>query len=77
MIVTDSSLLALAEQGLLDELCPGVPLCSLPGGDLMLGLIKGAVAKHGEEDVAASSGEGDEGLIVAFSWDEFAVVIGA
>jgi hypothetical protein len=43
----------------------------------MVGLIEGAVAEHREEDVAASSGESDEGLVVAFALGYRAVVIGA
>lgn len=49
----------------------------LSSGELMVSLIKGAVAEHGVENVATSSGEGDEGLVVAFAWGDFAVVVGA
>ena len=39
--------------------------------------VEGAVAEHGEEDVAAASGERDEGLVVAFAFGTFPVVVGA
>ena len=39
-------------------------------------LVEGSVAEHGEEDVAAASGEGDEGLVVALAFGAFAVVVG-
>ena len=35
------------------------------------------VMKHGPEDVDASASEGDEGLVVAFSFPPLAVVEGA
>ena len=41
------------------------------------GLVEGAVAEHGVQDVAASSGEADEGGVVAFALGAFAVVVGA
>jgi hypothetical protein len=37
--------------------------------------VEGHVAEHGEQDVAAAPGEGDEGLVVAFTLGPFAVVI--
>ena len=40
-------------------------------------LVEGHVAEHGEEDVAAAPGEGDEGLVVAFALGAFPVVVGA
>jgi hypothetical protein len=49
----------------------------LLSGELMVGLVEGAVAEHGVEDVAAPSGEGDEGLVVAFALGDLAVVVGA
>jgi len=49
----------------------------LSSGELVFGLIQGAVAKHGEEDVAAVSGEGDEGLVVAFALRDLAIIVGA
>ena len=49
----------------------------LSSGELAVGLIKRSVAEHGVEDVAASAGEGDEGLVVAFALSDFAVVVGA
>jgi hypothetical protein len=61
--------------GALDE--TGVPLCCLSSGEAMVGLIEGAVAEHGEEDVAAAPREGDEGLVVAFALGDLAVVVGA
>ena len=48
----------------------------MSSGEAMFGLIEGAVAEHGVEDVAASSGEGDEGLVVAFALSDLPVVIG-
>ena len=48
----------------------------LSSRELMVGLIEGAVAQHGIEDVAASSGEGDEGLVVALALGDPAVVVG-
>lgn len=54
-----------------------MPLCLLSRGELVVGLVEGAVAEHGVEDVAASAGEGDEGLVVAFALGDFAVVVGA
>ena len=56
---------------------PGDARMFLSSGELMVSLIKGAVAEHGVENVATSSGEGDEGLVVAFAWGDFAVVVGA
>ena len=38
--------------------------------------VEGAVAEHGEQDVAAAPGEGDEGLVVPFALGAFAVVVG-
>ena len=42
----------------------------------MFAFVECAVADHGVEDVAASSGEGDEGLVVAFALADLAVVVG-
>ena len=42
-----------------------------------MGLINCAVAEHGVEDVAASSGQGDEGLIVVFPFSDLPVVVRA
>jgi hypothetical protein len=39
-------------------------------------LVEGSVAEHGVEEVGASAGEGDEGLVVAFAFGAFAVVVG-
>ena len=49
----------------------------LSSGELMFGLIEGAVAGHGVEDVTAAAGEGDEGLVVAFALSDLPVVVGA
>ena len=40
-------------------------------------MVKRTVAEHGEADVASASGEGDEGLVLAFALVDFAVVVGA
>ena len=48
----------------------------LSSGELVVGLVEGAVAEHGVEDVAASSIEGDEGLVVLFALGDRAVVVG-
>jgi hypothetical protein len=40
-------------------------------------VVEGAVAEHGVEDVAAASGEGDQGLVVSFALSDLAVVVGA
>ena len=45
----------------------------LSSGELMVGVVEGAVAEHGEEDVAPSPGEGDEGLVMAFALGDFAL----
>lgn len=39
----------------------------LSSGELMLCLVEGAFAEHAVDDIAASSGEGDEGVVVAFA----------
>lgn len=52
-------------------------LCGLSSSELMFSLTEGAVAEHGEEHVAASSGEGDESLVVPFALRDFPVVVGA
>ena len=49
----------------------------LSSGEGVVGLIEGAVAEQGEEDVAAAAGEGDEGLVVVFALSDLAVVVGA
>ena len=54
-----------------------VPLCGLSSSKLVLGFVECAVAEHGVEDVAASAGEGDEGLVMAFALGDLAVVVGA
>jgi transposase len=41
------------------------------------GLVEGAVAEHGEEDVDAAAGECDEGGDVVFAFASFPVVVGA
>jgi hypothetical protein len=54
----------------------GAPMC-LSSGEGVVGLIEGAVAEHGVEDVTAAAGEGDEGLVVAFALSDLPVVVGA
>lgn len=49
----------------------------LSSGEGVVGLIEGAVAEHGVEDVTATAGEGDEGLVVAFTLSDLPVVLGA
>jgi len=39
--------------------------------------VGGVVSEHGPEDVDASPGEGDEGLLVGFAFGAFAVVEGS
>ncbi len=39
-------------------------------------LVEGAVAHHGVEDVAASSGEGEQGLVVLLPLGDLPVVVG-
>jgi len=53
----------------------GAPMF-LSSGEVVLGLIEGSVAEHCKENVAAASGEGDEGLVVPFSLGDLAVVVG-
>ena len=48
----------------------------MPSGEWVVGLIEGAVSEHGIEDVAAASGEGNEGLVVALALGDLAVVVG-
>jgi len=40
-------------------------------------LIDGAVTEHGIKNVTAASGQGDEGLVVAFSLRDLPVIVGA
>src|SRR5918998_1038109 len=40
-------------------------------------LVEGLVAEHGVEDVAAASGQADQGGVVFFAFGSFAVVVGA
>src|SRR5882757_9649543 len=49
-------------------------LSSCPGFGM---LIVGAVAEHGEQHVAASSGQADEGGVVLLALGSFLVVVGA
>jgi hypothetical protein len=49
----------------------------LSSGELVVWLVQGAVAEHGVEHVATASGEGDEGLVMAFALSDFPVVVGA
>ncbi len=55
----------------------GVSLWFSSSRDRGWGLVEGAVAEHGVEDVAAASGEGDEGFVVLLSLGDLAVVVGA
>ena len=48
----------------------------MSSGELVFGFVECAVAEHGVEDTAASSGKGDEGLVVAFALADLAVVVG-
>ena len=52
-------------------------LMSLSSGDGVVGVVFGAVAEHGVEDVDAASGQGDEGLVVSFALGDLAVLVGA
>ena len=49
-------------------------LSSSFGGDWV---VEGPVPQHGEQDVAAPPGESDQGLVVALSLADLALVIGA
>jgi hypothetical protein len=40
-------------------------------------LVEGLVAEHGVQDVAAASGQADEGCVVFLAFGSFAVVVGA
>ena len=55
----------------------GVPLCGLSSSKSMFGFVKRSVAEHCVEDVASASGEGYEGLVVAFALGDLAVVVGS
>jgi hypothetical protein len=46
-------------------------------GFAVQGLVEGFVAEHGEENIRAAACEGDEGLVVAFAFGSFAVVVSA
>ena len=43
----------------------------------MFSFVKRSVAEYCEQDVASASGEGYEGLVVAFALGDLAVVVGA
>lgn len=49
----------------------------LSSGELVVALIEGVIAEHGVADVAASAGEGHDGLTVAFALGGFVVAVGA
>src|SRR6266511_270278 len=79
-------LLVLAAQAVIDAEAPGLQV----GEDAMDGSLMRAssgifevcleglpVMEHGPEDVDPSASEGDEGLVVAFSFSPFAIVEGA
>ena len=53
-----------------------MPLCVLSNAERLLNFVERSVTEHGEEDVASASGEGDEGLVVAFALGDLAVVVG-
>ena len=40
-------------------------------------LVEGSGFEHGVDDVASAAGEADEGGVVAFAFDSFALVVGA
>lgn len=52
-----------------------MPLCDSSSGRGGFWLVEGAVAQHGEQYVAASSGESDERLIVTLALLDLARVI--
>src|SRR5699024_346536 len=39
--------------------------------------VEGAVSEHGEQDVGSASGQSDDGLVVAFAFGSFLVVVRA
>ena len=49
-------------------------LSSSPGGDRVVVV---SVPQHGEQDVAATAGESDQGLVVPLSLADLALVVGA
>ncbi len=51
-------------------------LCSLSSCFGDFSLVEGHVSEHGEEHVGSASGEGDQGLVVAFTFGTFPVVVG-
>ncbi len=53
-----------------------MPLCPSSSGGWGLGLVEGAVAEHGVDEVAAASGQGDQRLVVFFALGAFAVLVG-
>jgi hypothetical protein len=44
-------------------------------GELVFGLIEGAVSEHREHHVAAAAGQSDQGLVVALALCDLAVVV--
>ena len=46
-------------------------------GASWVGVVEGAVWQQREEYVGSSSGRGDDGLVVAFAFGAFLVVLGA
>ena len=49
-------------------------LSSSLGGDRV---VEGPIPQHGEQDVAATSGESDQGLVVPLALADLALVVGA
>lgn len=49
----------------------------MPWAGLWGGLVAGFIAEHGEQDVAASAGQADQGGVVLFVYGFLAVVVGA
>ena len=49
-------------------------LSSSPGGDRV---VEGPIPQHGEQDVAATPGESDQGLVVPLALADLALVVGA
>jgi hypothetical protein len=53
----------------------GAPICLVKWW--LLGGVERAVSEHGEQDVGASSGQADQGLVVSFAFADLPVVVGA
>ena len=46
------------------------------GGVSVLGVVGGLVFEHGEDEVAAATGDADDGGVVVFAFGSFALVVG-